>query len=227
MLILWVDYRMRSEIIWTCHWLVGLERKPLTPEMTWFGSFVNPFSSVLFSIADHFEKSVKINYKYHRKKTGHRKFQQELGMFLAIVTGLQWFHCDIYSTRLPNWENTRNTIRIRNIWRDDVRSYILPPTQAGTLVFTPSVWEPSLEGWRCRVGWLVVHVEVGTLLHGDVWRFLEKKNSRIVLYMEKNQMIFWVEFCCWCCGTMYLGFQWSISILVNVASLLHLAMGSK
>ena len=149
---------------------------------------MNPFSSVLFSIADHYEKSVNINYKYHRKETGHRKFQQELGMFLAIVTGLQWFHCDIYSARLPNWENTINNHPNPNRQRDYVRSYILPPTQAGTLVFTPSVWEPRLEGsegWRCRVGWLVVHVEVGTCytgMFGDFW----KKSSRIVLYMEKK-----------------------------------------
>ena len=147
-----------------------------------------------------------------------------------VTIGSIGFH--IFCRGLPNWENTINTIR-----RDYVRSYILPPTQAGTLVFTPSVWEPSLEsvGSMWEVGWLVGWL-VGFTCWGwfpcyteDVFLRIFGKviSSRIVLYMEKNQMIFWVEFCCWCCGTMYLGFQWSISILVNVASLLHLAMGSK
>ena len=91
---------------------------------------------------------------------------------------------------------------------------------------------PKVGDAMWEVGWLML---VGCTCWGwfpcytgDVWRIFGKEiSSRIVLYMEKNQMIFWVEFCCWCCGTMYLGFQWSISILVNVASLLHLAMGSK
>lgn len=62
--------------------------------------------------------------------------------------------------------------------RDYVRSYILPPTQAGTLVFTPSVWEPSLEGWRVveLVGWLVgctcwlVGIYVTRRMFGDFWK---------------------------------------------------------
>ena len=175
------------------------------------------------------------------KKTGHKiKFQQELGFTLfpyccfswQFVTGLQMVPLgSIYSAgdspmgKIPSipWRE-----------RDYVRSYILPPTQAGTLVFTPSVWEPRFRSRLGRwsgswlVGWLYMLVGWYICYTEDVWRFLEKKNSRIVLYIwKKPSGDFWVELCCWCYGTMYLGFQWSISILVNVASLLHLAMGSK